>query len=279
MQEAIISVLTETSKIILIVTILMIIIEFLELKFQNRIRGLVTKRPINQYIVASVLGSVPGCIDAFFIVSLYVHGLVGFGSLAAVMLATAGDDAFMMLTVIPDKALLIFAVCAFLGIVGGFLADKIASTTSLKTHQPCTIEVHEEDFHTAHFFREHVYNHVLKRHIPRMFVWIFFTLLAVDYSIAAFDLESAVSGMPTLILLVLAALVGVIPESGPHLIFLILYSRGMIPLSVLLVNTLSQDGHGLLPLISYSVKDTLYVQIFTTAFSLIVGILLFLFGF
>jgi len=85
--------------------------------------------------------------------------------------------------------------------------------------------------------------------------------------------------MPVLVLMVSAALVGVIPESGPHLVFLMLYSRGLIPLSVLIVSTLSQDGHGLLPLLSHSVKDTAYVQLLTTGFSLVVGVLLYFLGF
>ncbi|GAI06206.1 unnamed protein product, partial [marine sediment metagenome] len=81
-----------------------------------------------------------------------------------------------------------------------------------------------------------------------------------------------------LFLIILAALIGIIPESGPHLVFLTLYSQGLIPFSVLLVSSLSQDGHGLLPLLSYSVKDTIKVQIFTTIFSLLVGIILYLIG-
>jgi hypothetical protein len=76
------------------------------------------------------------------------------------------------------------------------------------------------------------------------------------------------------VLIILAALIGIIPESGPHMIFLILYSKGLIPFSVLLVSTLSQDGHGLLPLLSHSLKDTVYVQLFTTSFSVMVGIIL-----
>lgn len=268
----------ETLKIILIVTILMIVIEFLELKFKDRIQKLLTKRPSIQCIIASFLGAIPGCIDAFFIVSLYIHGLVGFGALVAVMLATAGDEAFVMLAMIPNTALLIFAICIILGIVGGLLADKIAKAINLKTCQPCEVEVHDVDVNLSHFLKEHVYVHILKKHIPKMFLWIFFTLLIVDYLIMNFNFASIISSLPRLTLILFAALIGAIPESGPHLFFTILYSKGIIPFSVLLVNTLSQDGHGLLPLISYSIKDTIYVQIFTTVFSLLIGIILFLIG-
>jgi hypothetical protein len=278
MWNEILATFLETMKIILMVTLLMIIIEFLELKFKNKIREKITKKPINQYAIASLLGAIPGCIDAFFIVSLYAHGLVGFGALVAVMLSTAGDEAFIMLTMIPETALLIFAICVVLGIVGGFVTDKIVNRIKLKTGQPCEIEIHEEEFDYRHFLKDHVYGHILRKHIPKLFLWIFFTMLAIDFLMRNFALQSIISSLPMFSLIVFAALIGVIPESGPHLFFLVLFSEELIPFSVLLVNTISQDGHGLLPLLSYSVKDTIYVQIFTTLFALAVGIILFMAG-
>jgi hypothetical protein len=277
--DKIASPLIETSKIIILATALMVIVEFLELRFKDKIEEFVTKKPSSQYLVASLLGGIPGCVDAFFTVSLYTHGLVGFGALTAAMLSTAGDEALIMLLMAPDAALFIIVVCIILGVVGGFFADKIASAINLKTRQTCAIEVHKEDFNFAHFLKEHLYDHILKKHIPKMFMWIFFTLLTIDWLIAEFNFEPAILSMPRFTLIVLAALVGIIPESGSHLLFIMLYSRGMIPLSVLLVNTLSQDGHGLLPLLSHSIKDTIYVQVYTTLFSLAVGIVLFLAGF
>jgi hypothetical protein len=258
----------------------MMVIEFLELKYKDKIREKITARPLNQYVISSLLGTIPGCADAFFIVSLYVHGVVGFGALTAVMLSTAGDEAYVMLTMIPGSALIIFAICAVLGVVGGFLTDKIVKRINLKTCQPCEIEIHEEEkpFSAKHFFKEHFFRHIVKKHLPKLFLWIFFTLLAVGVLKQYFDLEGLISSFPIWLLIILAALIGIIPESGPHLIFVTLFSEGLIPFSVLLVNTLSQDGHGLLPLLSYSVKDTIYVQIFTTLFALIVGVILFFLG-
>ena len=266
-----------TFKIIVMVTILLIVVEYLELKYEGKIRKKLIGRPMNQYIMASLLGAVPGCMDAFLIVSLYIHGLVGFGALTAVMLSTAGDEAFIMLTMAPEAALKIFAITIVLGIIGGFLADKAVKRFKIKTCEPCKIEVHEE-LTSLHFLKDHVYGHILKEHIPKLFLWIFVPLTLVEFLIQNFDFASLISGMPVLVLIVFAALVGVIPESGPHMIFLILYTKGLIPFSVLLVSTLSQDGHGLLPLLSYSVKDTFYVQIFTTGFSLVVGVALYMFG-
>ena len=266
-----------TVKIIVMVTTLMILIEYLELKFKDKIREKITGKPLNQIVIASLLGAIPGCMDAFLVVSLYIHGMVGFGALTSVMLSTAGDEAFIMLAMAPEAALKIFVITIILGIIGGFLADETVKRLKIKTCEHCIIEIHEEET-GLHFLKEHVYGHILKEHIPKLFFWIFVPLTVVEFLIQNFDFASVISGLPVFALIVFAALVGIIPESGPHMIFLILYSKGLIPFSVLLVSTLSQDGHGLLPLLSHTIKDTLYVQIFTTGFSLIIGIILLLIG-
>jgi len=279
MWDSIVTTLLETLKIISMVTLIMIVIEFLELKFEKGIQEKITRKPVNQYAIASLLGAIPGCADAFFIVSLYSHGIVGFGALVAVMLSTAGDEAFVMLSMIPEEALLIFVLCAIFGLIGGFIADRVVKWLKIETSQPCAIEFHKEEFNTKHFFKEHVYDHILKKHIPKLFLWIFLTMIVVNFLVNNFNLEPFISNLPELFLIIIAALLGIIPESGPHLLLLILYSKGLVPFSVLLVNTLSQDGHGLLPLLSYSLKDTIYVQIFTTIFSIIIGVMLYFIGF
>ncbi len=268
----------ETTKIIAIVAVLMVLIDWIEINFRDKIQRYLTAKSSNQIVGSSLLGAIPGCIDAFFIVSLYSHGLVGFGALAAVMLSTAGDEAFIMLAMIPETALLIFFICFVLGIVGGFLAEKIAKKIKLKRAKPCPIEIHPgEEKGGRHFLIEHVYKHVIKKHIPKLFLWIFFTLLAIEFLMQNFDL-AAMLPENMLLVLILAALVGIIPESGPHLIFLVLFAEGLIPFSVLLTSSLVQDGHGLLPLLSYSLRDTIHVKLFNVAFGLSVGIILFLIG-
>ncbi|MCW4049462.1 MAG: arsenic efflux protein [Candidatus Bathyarchaeota archaeon] len=266
-----------TIKIILMVTTLMILIEYFEVKFKDKIREVITGKPLNQYVMASLLGAIPGCMDAFLVVSLYTHGMVGFGALAAVMLSTAGDEAFIMLAMAPEAALKIFAITIILGIIGGYLADKTVKFLKIKTCEHCIIEMHQVQT-GPHFLKEHIYGHILKKHIPKLFLWIFVPLIMVEFLIQNFDFASVISGLPVFALVVFAALAGIIPESGPHMIFLILYSKGLIPFSVLLVSTLSQDGHGLLPLLSHTIKDTVYIQIFTTGFSLVIGMILLVIG-
>ena len=47
----------------------------------------------------------------------------------------------------------------------------------------------------------------------------------------------------TALMILLAVLIGIIPESGPHIIFVTLYASGIVSLPVLLASCISQDGH------------------------------------
>jgi len=69
--------------------------------------------------------------------------------------------------------MIIIAVCFVIGVVGGFLTDKIIKKTNLQTDRSCKIEVHHEEAEFHHFLKGHVYDHILKRYFPRLFLLIF----------------------------------------------------------------------------------------------------------
>ena len=76
-----------------------------------------------------------------------------------------------------------------------------------------------------------------------------------------------------LIVLFVAVLVGIIPESGPHLVFVTLCATGSIPFSILLASSIAQDGHGMLPLLAETQKGFLSVKIINITFALIGGLI------
>ncbi len=82
-----------------------------------------------------------------------------------------------------------------------------------------------------------------------------------------------ITGFVFVIMLFLAILIGIIPESGPHLIFVTLFAEGMIPFSILLASSISQDGHGSLPLLAESKKGFLYVKSVNMIVALVVGLI------
>ena len=73
------------------------------------------------------------------------------------------------------------------------------------------------------------------------------------YGMSFLDIKNITSKY-TFLILILGALIGMIPGSGPHLIFVMLFAEGLIPFSVLFTSSVVQDGHGMLPMLSYSVK-------------------------
>ncbi|MCF0205988.1 MAG: hypothetical protein HUK15_01045, partial [Bacteroidales bacterium] len=81
------------------------------------------------------------------------------------------------------------------------------------------------------------------------------------------------------ILLGIAVLIGVLPESGPHLIFVVLFVQGYIPFSILLANSIVQDGHGSLPLLAETKKGFLVSKGINLIIGLVVGLIGLIIGF
>ncbi len=128
-----------------------------------------------------------------------------------------------------------------------------------------------------HYLEEHIWTHIAKKHLWRIFLWSFFAILIVDIGFRYWNLEVFVKGHKMWVLLI-ASLVAVIPESGPHLVFVVMFAKGLIPFSVLLASSMIQDGHGMLPLLSYSVRDSALIKVFNLLFGLIVGAILYISG-
>jgi hypothetical protein len=279
-QSILVAVSQDTLKILSIVVALMVAVEFVEIRFGERLSRRLGAPGLTQCTFASGLGIVPGCVTAFLVVSLYKAGLVGFGALAAVMLATAGDEAFVMLAVIPRTCLLIFAVCFLVGIIGGVLADVLVRRFRIRLCESCGAEIHADEetrLTWPHFLKDHIYGHVIRKHLLRLFLWLFFTLLVLRIAEQHLDLK-AVLPDNRLLLVTLAALVGLVPESGPHVVFVLLFAEGLIPFSVLVASSVAQDGHGVLPLLAYAPKDVAYVKVYTSAVGLAVGLALLALG-
>lgn len=321
---------------------MMLIIDYFNVFTKGKMQEAVRGGMLRQYIVASFLGSTPGCLGAFMNVSFYVHGLISFGAIVGGMIATSGDEAFVMLTLFPQDAVLLFGLLFILGIAAAWLSDKVAFFLKIVPCQECTLQkVHygEETpcFKPAvlkqfprfslprniiliflilallltglgiigpqiwnwervtlflllvvtifivstvsdHYLKEHIWTHLIRKHIWKIFLWTFFALLIMEISFQYWNLEGFVTENMGWILLI-SALIGIIPEAGPHIVFVMMYSSGLIPFSILLTSSIVQDGHGMLPLLSYTIKDSVYIKLFNFVFGLAIGSLFFMLGF
>jgi len=326
-----------------LVIVMMMLIECLNIwsdgRFVNRFRG----RGVGQIALSALFGAVPGCMGGFAVVSLYTHGMLSFGALVAMMIASSGDESFVMLAMMPEKAWWIFLLLLALAVVIGVVVDAIhkpgpavptcCDNYSVHTgeHESHTrhlslkraalfagvalflsalalgmLEHGEHDAGSAaeyslgginllsedwmnvmfslfgicvlvvivsasdHFIEEHLWHHIVREHLPRIFAWTSGTLIIISLLLHFFDLEAWVSDN-TALMIVLAALVGIIPESGPHLLFVTLYASGIAPLPVLIASCISQDGHAGLPLLAESRKTFIAAKAINCAVALAVG--------
>lgn len=279
-MEIILNLLYQSLKVTAFVLIMMVTVDIINVRTRGRLESILRGgRKWKQYFISSMLGTAPGCLGSFAGVSLYMHGMISFGALTGLMLATAGDEAFVMLALIPDTALILFALLFFLGIVSGYLVDLFVKKFKVDKCKDCEYQqFHPGQEGYKHYLTDHLWAHIIKGHLIRIFLWTFGALLVIEYGMSAFNLESITSEY-TFLLLLLGALLGIIPESGPHLIFVMLFAEGMIPFSVLFTSSIVQDGHGMLPMLSYSVKDSLKIKLFNLFFGILLGSIVYLLGY
>ncbi len=129
-----------------------------------------------------------------------------------------------------------------------------------------------------HFLTEHLWRHVIKQHFLKIFLWTLGALIFIYLITLSVNIQDWVSDN-ILWMLLIAILVGIIPESGPHMIFITLFAGGHIPFSVLLVNSIVQDGHATLPLLAESKRGFIWIKVLKIILATIAGLLGYFIGF
>ena len=420
-----------------LVVVMMMMIESLNIESKGLFFKGLRKTKTGQVVIGALLGALPGCMGGFATVSLYTHRMLSFGALVAMMIASSGDESFIMLAMIPEKALMLFAILFIIAVAVGIIVDKIydrkhAQHCHKHHHEDCGIQtdcegfelhdhacehechgnnstivksqatnsmtsevcknpvissegcshtvissedcshtvisseakgrveksrhltwkricmfiglaifiaalatgrlghdhaahtghdhaVHSEHSHAAHvhtevcacenhhevapshsidllsedwmnvlfaglsviilfvlifasdhFVEEHLWKHIICKHLPTIFAWTFGVLLVLGFALQYIDIDHWISNKTALMIL-LATLVGIIPESGPHMIFVTLFATGVVPFPVLLASSISQDGHASIPLLAESKKSFLWAKLINCAIALLAG--------
>lgn len=325
-----------------IILVMMLLIEYLNIRSRGKWMQRINRTNLGQVLFGTLLGLVPGCMGTYFVVSLYTHGSIGFGAIIATFIATSGDEAFLMLSLIPKETLFLMVALAITAIVFGLLSQRIFKSMKLvknakhfviheeehcKDLQDCKISNNlknisfpramlifgliliilnlflkglghnhgGEHFHIDidgiikyvfaglaaltllailkvpdHFITEHLWGHVIKKHFLKIFLWTFGAMLLIELALPYFNIEEWIRANPYSLLLI-AALIGMIPESGPHMVFVTLFAGGYIPFGILLASSIVQDGHGALPLLAESQKSFIIAKIINLIIGLMVG--------
>ncbi len=317
------------------VAVIMLVIEYLNVISQGAWQERLGRHLFGQYLLAGLLGVTPGCLGAFAVVTMYAHRRMTLGSVVAAMIATSGDESFVMFAMIPKTAALVHVLLFVIGILAGFLTDRLAGTRVTR-FLSCSedFQIHEQEacrffavdalvnqwekcsstrgtlafsllaflmlivagqigpgewnwiritllltslaglFIVAtvpeHFLEDHLWKHVIRQHVPRIFLWTFGALCFIELIVNRWQIGDVIQNNPWMVL-ISAALIGLIPESGPHLVFTTLSARNLVPLSTLLTSSIVQDGHGMLPMLAHSRRIFLIVKLIALGVGLAVG--------
>ncbi len=391
MNIEILPIFFESIHITLLVMIMMMLIEYVNIRTKGSWSNFLQKHKSFQLLFATLMGLTPGCIGSFAIVSMYTHRMVSLGAIVAAFIASFGDEAFFMFSLIPMTTIWMSLILIVIALVSGYIVDIIFKNrlTSVKNAETFKIHHDEECVHAhlkneiekkrlpwrrilifvvvigyitamltgltghsdgpefikpkletehhfdsqvhehhddemvsstektvgsenqheghahelfgfenimfllcaflllvilfrvnEHFVIEHLWNHVLKVHFVKVFLWTFSALLIIGFMFTLFDLQTWIESnqYALLYILIIALLIGIIPESGPHYVIILLFMNGLVPFSVLLANSIVQDGHGALPLLAESKKDFFLIKGINFTVGLIVGLLGFFTG-
>ncbi|MFP4547836.1 MAG: putative manganese transporter [Fidelibacterota bacterium] len=313
------------------VFVMMLIIEYVNIQTRGLFHSKIQAGKWRQYLLAGVFGIIPGCLGSFTVVALYSHGILSFGALVTTMIATAGDEAFIMMGMIPGTILYLFPALLAIGIFAGWFIDKyfnfapgnkefilheeeqecgcfklsriVANFKKLSIQRIIllilvflvmgvifvgTHDLQEWDWKRItflvlnlaslfivvtvpdHFLEDHLWGHIVKKHLPQIIGWTFGAIIVAHFMIDHLNIAPWLEAN-TFMVMVLACLVGLIPESGPHLVFVTFFAQGMVPFSVLLASSVVQDGHGMLPLLAESRKNFFSVKAINFVFGIVIG--------
>lgn len=144
--ELVIEVLKNACLVTGLVVVMMMTIEYINVRSAGKWFSSLQNSKFKQVFLGSLLGLIPGCVGGFAAVSLYSHGLISLGALAAAMISSSGDESFVMLAMIPRTAFILFGVLFVIAIVSGIAIDYFYKKP-LKVSCDQEFEVHDEHSH------------------------------------------------------------------------------------------------------------------------------------
>lgn len=106
----------------------------------NRITALYNKSRTNQVVFSSLLGALPGCGGAIVVTTQYISGKVGFGSVVAVLTATMGDAAFLLIAAQPKVGFGVMALGVVVGAVSGIIVNALHKDDFLRPEEKEIVE-------------------------------------------------------------------------------------------------------------------------------------------
>lgn len=295
--------LIDSAKMLPLLFVIYVLIEFIEIRWGNRMGVITAKAGKGGPLIASSLGIIPQCGISVMATALYNQRLLTIGSLFAVYIATS-DEAIPILLSQPSSAKLLVPILItkfVAAVVTGYLIDLVLhrqrETVETLDHIDHYGHGHDEVSHhheeafeqtaccghtptTAHarFTAAALLKHPLV-HTLKVFAFIFLIswVLALLFAFVGQDTIAAVMERYSFAQPFLAGLVGIIPNCAASVAVTELYVAGTISFPAVIAGLSAGAGLGLVLLFKEgrpreAVAITIVLYLLSVAIGFIAGI-------
>lgn len=105
------------------VAVTVLVFSYLEYRSGGALVDQLETRTRLQPLFGAMMGLTPGCGGAIVMMPLFTRGVVGFGTVVATLVATAGDSAFVVIARAPEAALVAYALAFVAAVVFGYVIE------------------------------------------------------------------------------------------------------------------------------------------------------------
>lgn len=260
--------LIDTLKLIPILFLAYLLMEYLEHHTGNRINKMLEKSKKTGPLIGSALGIIPQCGFSGAAANLYSAGQVTAGTMLAVFIATSDEMLPILLSARTPIAIILLILAAKLigGVTVGVVIDFLLRKRRKQTHD----DIHSFCEHEHCSCDDGIFVSALK-HTVKIVIFIFIVTLLINIAFEYLpeDKISAVWNIP-IIGEIVAAVIGLIPNCSSSVLLTNLYVKGVMGLSPMLAGLMVNAGVGLLVL--FRVNKNHKDSIFMTALLFISGI-------
>ena len=260
--DVLLDAVSDTLRLVPFLFLTYLVMEYLEHKTQDTARQMIRRAGKLGPLIGGIAGAFPQCGFSAAASSLYAGGVISAGTLMAVFLSTSDEmlPIFISEAVDIQVILKILGVKIVIGAVSGFVLDILWRADSRKRreyneHRHIYREHHEKDIHDL---CEHEHCHceegsILKSaviHSLQITLFIFLVTLVIGFlvEILGEDQIGSIIGNQPVLGVLLAALVGMIPNCAGSVIITQMYLGGILGTGQMLAGLLAGAGVGILVL-------------------------------
>lgn len=277
MLDILLDTLLDTLKMLPILYLAYLLMEFLEKKAGEKINTAVAKVGVAGPVLGSLLGIIPQCGFSSAIAGFYAAGIVTLGTLMSVFLSTSDEMLPILLSsnvnVMQIVKILIFK---FVGaVIVGFVIDSFLRIIN-KQRNITADEIHEFCERENCECEENIFLSALK-HTAKVILLIFVVSLVLNFVMSIDSVKSFITTSVKSIPVVgefSAALIGLIPNCSSSVIITNLFISNVITPSQMMAGLFANAGVGLLVLfrLNRNVKKNLLITVILYVVSVLLGL-------